>query len=271
MRSTVIYDVEFEAGSVMAVSANKVSERPLPGVPCTLDLASVRAQIQSATSQFDLFRFLREVTGWYDFTYFAVNSIPSVPTTSIADTMIITSAPSDLIRRYDEYSLVAANPASVQMRKACAPFERRIDSVAAEQDEDNRAVLLGLVGDYALDCWFFVPVFTPDSGAATVSFMGKRDALNFKEVAELELLSSLVYEGLCLLSVDTGAVENLLSAREHECLAWSATGKTSFEIGKILSLSEHTVNHYLNSATRKTGAVNRTQAVAVAIRNGWID
>lgn len=240
-------------------------------MPCEFEILSIRAQIDSAASQFDLFRFLREVTGRYGFEYFAVNSIPTVPTTSIAETMIITSAPSDLIRRYDEYSLVATNPVSVQMRKSCAPFERRVGIHETETDEKNRGLLVKLVEEYQLNCWFFVPVFTPDSGAATVSFIGNRDALNFKEVAELELLSSLVYERLRVLSVDTATVENLLSTREHECLAWSATGKTSFEIGKILGLSEHTVNHYLNSATRKTGSVNRTQAVAVAIRNGWID
>ena len=55
-------------------------------------------------------------------------------------------------------------------------------------------------------------------------------------------------------------------------LHWrTAAGKTSVEIAKILNLSEHTVNHYLNNATRKSGTVNRTQTVASALRNGWID
>ncbi|PWW01637.1 DNA-binding CsgD family transcriptional regulator [Hoeflea marina] len=255
----------------MPTSAYKISNVLPSGMPCNRDIVSIRAHIASATSQFDLFRYLREVTTWYGFKYFAVNSIPSVPTTSIAETMIITSAPSDLIRRYDAYSMVASDPASVQMRKACAPFERRIGDIADAQDDANRAVLLALVDEYKLDCWFFIPVFTPDGGAATVSFMGKRNSLSFQEIAELDLLSSLVYEGLCQLSGDTVAATNALSAREHECLSWSAIGKTSFEIGKIIGLSEHTINHYLNSATKKTGSVNRTQAVAVAIRNGWID
>ena len=43
------------------------------------------------------------------------------------------------------------------------------------------------------------------------------------------------------------------------------------EIGKILSLSEHTVNHYFTLSATKLGATNRTHAVAKAIKVGLID
>ena len=42
------------------------------------------------------------------------------------------------------------------------------------------------------------------------------------------------------------------------------------EIAEILTLSEHTVNHYLNRATKKLDTVNRTQADAKALRIGLI-
>lgn len=61
-----------------------------------------------------------------------------------------------------------------------------------------------------------------------------------------------------------------LSARERECLTWTAEGKTSEEIAIILHLSAHTVNHYLKSAATKLNAVNRLQAVARAIRLGLL-
>lgn len=62
----------------------------------------------------------------------------------------------------------------------------------------------------------------------------------------------------------------LVSPRERECLLWSARGKTSFEIATILSLSEHTVNHYLTNATGKLDAANRAHAIVKAIRLGVI-
>ncbi len=61
-----------------------------------------------------------------------------------------------------------------------------------------------------------------------------------------------------------------LSPRERECLQWTAAGKTSWEIAAILRLSRATADGYIASATRKLGAVNRTQAVAEGIRRGVI-
>ncbi len=62
-----------------------------------------------------------------------------------------------------------------------------------------------------------------------------------------------------------------LAQREIVCLQWSAAGKTSLETAVILGLSPHTVNQHLAAAGEKLGAVNRTQAVAKAIRLGLID
>jgi len=57
-----------------------------------------------------------------------------------------------------------------------------------------------------------------------------------------------------------------LTTRELEVVRWTAQGKTSSEIGKILSLSDHTVNAYMTNAIKKLDCVNRTQLVAKALR-----
>ena len=58
-----------------------------------------------------------------------------------------------------------------------------------------------------------------------------------------------------------------LSRRERECLQWAAEGKTDWEIGSILSLSEKTVNVYLARAKLKLGAETKAKAIALAIKN----
>ena len=62
-----------------------------------------------------------------------------------------------------------------------------------------------------------------------------------------------------------------LTARERECLAWSAEGKTAWETGVILGISDQTVISHLRNAQRKMRAANRVQAVAMAIRAGLLD
>ena len=66
------------------------------------------------------------------------------------------------------------------------------------------------------------------------------------------------------------AAKSPLSRRERECLKWIAAGKTDWEIGAILALSEKTVNVYVERAKRKLGVQTRTQAIVYALRGGFI-
>jgi DNA-binding CsgD family transcriptional regulator len=62
-----------------------------------------------------------------------------------------------------------------------------------------------------------------------------------------------------------------LSPREKEVLKWVKAGKTSWEISRILSVSECTVNFHVQHILRKVHAVTRAQAVAICVEEGLID
>lgn len=57
-----------------------------------------------------------------------------------------------------------------------------------------------------------------------------------------------------------------LTEREQEVLKWTGEGKSSWEIGVILSISERTVKYHINNIKSKLNAVNRAHAVAKAFR-----
>lgn len=59
-----------------------------------------------------------------------------------------------------------------------------------------------------------------------------------------------------------------LSPRENECLCWAACGKTAWEVGRLLEISEHTAIYHLRNAGLKLGAISRQQGVAEAMRQG---
>lgn len=65
----------------------------------------------------------------------------------------------------------------------------------------------------------------------------------------------------------SGAKLYSLTARETEVLTWVARGKSAWEIGEILHITKRTVDEHVQTAVRKMGAVNRTHAVALAIRD----
>lgn len=61
-----------------------------------------------------------------------------------------------------------------------------------------------------------------------------------------------------------------LSPREQEALTLLALGYSRAQIAQTLSISEHTLRVYVESARFKLGAPNTTHAVAVAIAQGLI-
>ncbi len=61
-----------------------------------------------------------------------------------------------------------------------------------------------------------------------------------------------------------------LTPRELECLRWTMDGKTAWEVGSILGISERTAVLHVNNAMHKLGCVNKHQAVVKALRLGLI-
>lgn len=61
-----------------------------------------------------------------------------------------------------------------------------------------------------------------------------------------------------------------LTPRELECLRWTMDGKTAWEVGTILSITERTAVLHLNNAMHKLGCNNKHQAVLKALRMGLI-
>lgn len=62
-----------------------------------------------------------------------------------------------------------------------------------------------------------------------------------------------------------------MSARERECLIWSASGKTIDDIATILAISPETVRVYMKRIQTKLEVSNKTHAVAKALAMGLIN
>lgn len=76
-----------------------------------------------------------------------------------------------------------------------------------------------------------------------------------------QILATYIYDAYRRCHPDLSP-QHLLTKRELECLHWIAQGKTSWEIGLILGISERTVNFHIGNSIEKTGCVNRQQLVS---------
>ncbi|MGR6432041.1 transcriptional regulator VisR [Rhizobium sp. PAMB 3182] len=100
-------------------------------------------------------------------------------------------------------------------------------------------------------------------------------AANYIDISSDVLID--LHEKCCLIMMELlgqderrAAPSEVLSEREVACLQLAGDGRISEEIADRLGLSVHTVNAYLGSATVKLDSVNRIQAIAKAIRLGYI-
>lgn len=61
-----------------------------------------------------------------------------------------------------------------------------------------------------------------------------------------------------------------LTPRERQVLRWIAAGKSNWEIGKILLISEFTVKNHVQNLLKKLSVSSRAQAASLAIAGGFV-
>ena len=85
-------------------------------------------------------------------------------------------------------------------------------------------------------------------------------------IALAKVFESMPETGLC----ETPPGSFVLTRQEIQCLLWCKEGKTNWEIGAILRISEKTVEFHLGNAMKKLGAGNRITAVVRGLKLGLI-
>lgn len=92
-------------------------------------------------------------------------------------------------------------------------------------------------------------------------------------VADLQLFAVHAQDAALRLFVPPNVIaleRPKLTPRELEALRWTMEGKTAWEVGTILGISERTAVLHLQNAMHKLEATNKHQAVLKALRLGLI-
>ncbi len=85
------------------------------------------------------------------------------------------------------------------------------------------------------------------------------------------LATVYAFEGVKLLEmIDDIETHTPLTLRETECLRWVSEGKSDWDIGEILGISEATVHPHIENSKRKIGVRSRVQAAVHATIRGWL-
>ncbi len=142
------------------------------------------------------------------------------------------------------------------------------------QDNPKARRVMDEATEFNLTEGFTLSLSTLDRQIVLFSVGGRHIELGRDIQGMLTLVANYaIGRAIMIKQVAVSAVSNkpiMLSVREREALQWAAEGKGDWEIGEVMNISEHGADKHMRSVREKLGAINRTQAVAEAIRRGLI-
>jgi LuxR family transcriptional regulator, quorum-sensing system regulator BjaR1 len=139
------------------------------------------------------------------------------------------------------------------------------------QDNPKAGRILSEASEFNLKEGFALSLQTLDKQTVGFSAGGRHTDMSPDTLGMLTLVATYaIGRAITLKQENVPDAPIILSAREREALQWAAEGKNDWEIGEVMSISEHGADKHMRSIRAKLGAINRTQAVAEAIRRGLI-
>ncbi|HEY0125192.1 MAG TPA: LuxR C-terminal-related transcriptional regulator [Rhizobium sp.] len=224
------------------------------------------AELATARTQTAFAQALERTSSAFGFSHAALINAPVSEDAMLTPLVIEGSMQPQFLRDFDRLQLLRRCPMLLSVRNSVMPRAWHLLEKGVSQDMELPRELHTLLTSYNCPMGIVIPINSSDGQRLVFWFMGNRGSLGQSELNELNMIVLQALDTYNCLKRNDGSVPHMLSARELEVVRWTAQGKTSVEIGQILSLSDHTVNAYMMNAIKKLDCVNRTQLVAKAIR-----
>lgn len=230
-----------------------------------------------SVTDFDALRaLLQSLCGSLRHRYFSYRGHFPLPGGTLA-TPQLGNLPHAWQAHYDAQRYATIDPVLSRARKQLTPVEWTPALYASPEARqllrDQRAAGLRTGITY--------PVFTPSGASGTLSLSSPQNRPRHPRVPGAHawiqhggaVLAMHVHEAVWRIVQHDAAhhCAPVLTPRERECLRWVARGKTSWEIGRILTISEHGVVFHLRSVMRKFDVSSRHRAVKLASDYGLLD
>lgn len=220
----------------------------------------------------DLCTCLDAIAEAYGFSHIAIVTIPSSDDAGSELRLVLSNWSQEFRKAWERSGLSRFSLVLRALKADPSPLVWDVETLHGydpdEPEEADPQVKLLLSSGCLTGGYFPVHGLTNFNGALALA--GDRPLLSDDEARELHLAAFAVFGILAASRFEENKRRNPLTQRERDCLKLAMLGKTSSEVGTILSISEYTVSQYLASATRKLNASNRTHAVAMAAQLGYL-
>jgi DNA-binding CsgD family transcriptional regulator len=202
----------------------------------------------------------------YGFRYHCVSFL-AVPNETLEDVLLSNQLPEEWLKRYDDKGYVHDDPGFRYAKTTVQPF-RWFKEAPYDPEREPRAVeVVQLAEDFGILDGFVIPVASTAGRMGQIWFGGRKLDLSEHQLPALHLMAIYAFDRIRKLQGSPSRHRAVLTPREREILILAANGKSSSDIGEALHISSRTVKEHMKHICRKLGAVTRTQAVVIAIRD----
>lgn len=228
------------------------------------------ADIDAGASSNSVFDRFAAFVGVFGFKTVALGHLanPAMKAGDGSDWFTIGNWPAEWRREWISNRLIFRDPIA---RLALRTRKSFTWSAAYEQASRFERSVLDLSSEFGFRDGIAIPMYTEDGPPGCVTLGADAVDLSPREKAAIELVSIHAYTRLEKLfgPFPYRPVKDL-SPRELDVLHYAAAGKTNWEIGAILSISEFSVRGHLGSVQKKLNCVNRAHAIATAMQRSLI-
>jgi len=224
--------------------------------------------IEASPTSARVVSLFEKMIGEFGFHAYIMAGIPTCGQ-SLGQLTLANGWPAEWFELYNRSNLVAVDPIPRHCQHTLNPF---LWTEAPYDRTDDRAAhgVMTRARDFRLNEGLCIPVHYDDAVGA-ISLGGERPYLDAEAKSALHLMGIFTHGRLrSLMRPLGGTAARRLSKIEAEVLSWAARGKTAWETGRILGLSERNVRWHLEEAQRKLMTKNKTATVAAALVNGEI-
>lgn len=238
--------------------------------------ADVLNRLIQCTSVEELTSAVGQVSARLGFEHWIYGALVPVTATR-AEQYILNGYPSDWRQHYLDQGYQEIDPTVSYVRSHVVP--RLWDQLTAGQVQEhpqvrNGKLMFNEARSFGLAKGLSVPLHGLGCVFGMMSFAAsdpRHPILESTVYAEASLLATYVHQAASGLRSDEAKTVEVLTRRELECLKWAAEGKSSWEIGQLLKITERTAVFHLQNVCRKLRVATRQQAITKGMILGLLD
>jgi LuxR family quorum-sensing system transcriptional regulator CciR len=218
----------------------------------------------------DLHDLLARVSREMGFPYFALTQHVDV-LRSEQRAIRLHNYPPDWVAFFDRNALGVSDPVHRASHLTASGFAwSRLPRMIHLTPRDRH--VLDSARDQGIGDGFTVPANVPGEACGSCSFaVATGDELPGDRLLLAQWTGTLAFEAARRLSEVRGHDRTrALTDRQRDCVLWAARGKTDWEIGRILGVSEETVARHFKQARARYGVQKRTSLLIRALFDGTI-